>query len=926
MADDARIRQLLEELAESGQTPEQVCAHTPELLPEVRARWLHLRELEAQVEALFPASPSGGARRAALASPSAELPSIPGYEIESLLGAGGMGVVYKARHLKLRRPVAIKMLLAGAYATPQELECLLREAAAVGGLRHPSIVQVYDVGEVSGLPYFTMEFMEGGTLARKLAGVPQAPRDAATAVATVARAVHAAHLGGVVHRDLKPANILLDADGALKVADFSLARTLGGENSLSMFTARVGTPSYMAPEQVSGDRGAFQIPVDIYALGALLYEALTGRPPFRSESALETQRQVLSRDPAPPSTLNARVPRDLETITLKALAKDPRARYVSALALAEDLERFLSGETILARRAGPIERTVKWCRRRPARATALAAACAITLSALGASLWIGAHRATIAREVRDDLHELSAHAAASRWDRARAVLERAQARVTRGGGSELLGLLADAETRLDLADRLSAIRFQRASAASVDFNRSGADAAYVAAFRAAGIAEPSEPAAVVAARIRASEVRAAIVDAFDDWAYCATDIPRRFWILEVATLSDPDPAWRDKVRNPAYWTDRATLSELAAAADLRTQSIPLMLVLVSLLDSTGGDSLGFLKRVQWAHPEDFWTNFLLGEMFQTRGNAEALVYYQAAIALRPSATAPYINIGITLGALDRYPEAMPYFRRAVEIEPKSTAAHYNLALAASRLKLNAETRKHAAEAARLTPKDASSHGLLAYALRRDGEYASAKAEYEIALDLGALDENSHEQTKAMVEFCDAMIAIEGRLPALLTGAERVASPEESVYIGTMLIRSERYADALRFYQDALAAPTAEMNDPALSLRYNAACAVLMAGTASDLSTTKPREHAARIGMALDWLIADLAAWRRNLETGGPHAPAEVAAALRHWLGDADLAAVREPFPAAATKADIERAKAMWAEVKALRSLASPSVE
>ena len=231
------------------------------------------------------------------------LPQVPGYEIESILGRGGMGVVFRARHLGLNRVVALKMGLSAAYAGPQERERFRREAEAVAALRHSNVVQVHDVGDADGRPYFAMEYVEAGSLAQKLANAPLPAREAAALLMILAGAVEAAHRAGVVHRDLKPANVLLTADGTPKISDFGLAYRLIGEAGLTRTGTVVGTPSYMAPEQARGDRGAAGPAVDVYALGAMLYECLTGRPPFRAETGMATIGQVLSQDPVPPSRL-----------------------------------------------------------------------------------------------------------------------------------------------------------------------------------------------------------------------------------------------------------------------------------------------------------------------------------------------------------------------------------------------------------------------------------------------------------------------------------------------------------------------------------------------------------------------------------------------------------------------------------------------
>ena len=320
-------------------------------------------------------------------------PAVPGYELEGELGRGGMGVVYRARHLKLNRVVALKMLTAGAFAGPDLLSRFQREAESLARLTHPNIVQIHEVGWVEPHgPYFTLEYVEGGSLSRQLAGLPQPPRRAAEVVAVLAGAVHFAHEHGILHRDLKPSNVLLAPDGAPKVTDFGLARFLQSEaasatDSPTPTGAVLGTPSYMAPEQAGGVTKALTAAVDVYALGAVLYEMLTGRPPFLAEGPLETTLRVMTDDPLPPRRLQPKVPRDLETICLHCLRKTPRQRYPSAAALADDLQRFLDGRPILVRPAGPGERLVKWAKRRPVVAALLAVSVLAVLAGLGVAAW-----------------------------------------------------------------------------------------------------------------------------------------------------------------------------------------------------------------------------------------------------------------------------------------------------------------------------------------------------------------------------------------------------------------------------------------------------------------------------------------------------------------------------------------------------------
>ncbi len=321
--------------------------------------------------------------------PTNALPNVPGYAIEGELGRGGMGVVYKARHLALKRTVALKMIQAAGQAHEGLRARFKAEGEAVARLQHPNIVQVYEVGEAGGWPYCALEFVDGGSLDRKLGGKPIPPRDAARLVEALARAMHLAHSRNVVHRDLKPANVLMAADGTPKVTDFGLARQLDADSGVTQAGAIMGTPSYMAPEQASGLTHEAGPAADVYALGAILYECLTGRPPFKGATVVETLDQVRTREPAAPRQLQAKTPRDLETVCLKCLRKEPERRYASAAELADELGRFLRGEPVLARPVGRLERAARWARRNPALAAALAgvAVGAVVASCLAVTAW-----------------------------------------------------------------------------------------------------------------------------------------------------------------------------------------------------------------------------------------------------------------------------------------------------------------------------------------------------------------------------------------------------------------------------------------------------------------------------------------------------------------------------------------------------------
>src|SRR5262245_31913590 len=738
MPDDSRVEQLLEELLDSGCTPEEACRTCPELLPQVRAGWQRLRALQAEVGAMFPRSPvSDGATPPP--PPTADLPRIRGYEVQQVLGLGGVGVVYKAWHHRLQRPVAVKMLLAGAYAQPKELERFLREAETVAGLRHANIVQVHEAGDVDGRPYFTMEFVEGGTLAQKLGGMPQPARQAAALVAGVAEAVHAAHQRGIVHRDLKPGNILLTADGTAKITDFGLARRLESTAGLTQSGDPVGTPRYMAPEQAEGRSRNVGPAADTYALGAILYELLTGRPPFHAETAAETLRQVVSQDPVPPSRLNAKAPRDLETVCLKCLNKEPHLRYSSAAALAEDLRRFLLGEAILARPERQLERLARQVRRRPMLSAALAVSTLFAVALVGGALWLKSERAAAERDAEEDLRDMAGWLRASSWPEARAALERAKGRLGDRGPADVRQRLEQGARDLELAARIEAIRQDCAHTTVPGFTSAKPDEQYEEAFRHAGLGQVHEDPEAVAAQIRASNVQTAVLAALDHWSSCTLEgARRRSWILDVARRADPDPtAWRVRARDPNLRTDQAALAEVIEAAPVADQSVPLLLALCNQLKHGSKERIAFQKRIQQAHPGDFWANIALGDMLASweKNPTEAIRYYQAAVAIRPRMALGYFKIGNLLFWTHRLEEAAGQFRHAVDTDPTSILSQYYLAAILVELGRHDDAIDRLQAALRSNPDTPVLCASLGNTLNVQGRHAEALIQYRQAVAL-----------------------------------------------------------------------------------------------------------------------------------------------------------------------------------------------
>jgi tetratricopeptide (TPR) repeat protein len=471
-----RCQQRLHELT-NEELPEhwhQLLTRSPDDKGVVEPAWIrHLASLclrrvteNSAVPSAYPLplpSREEGRLRGAIAEADAESaptvwPVVPGYEVLGELGRGGMGIIYKARQLGLNRLVALKMILAGAHAGAEAIARFRREAEAAARLQHRNIVQIYEVGEHDGRPFFSLEYVDGGDLADRLDGTPLPVRQAVELTETLAHTIEYAHQQGIVHRDLTPSNVLLTADGTPKVTDFGLARFLiGGGASPTRTGSILGTPSYMAPEQAQANKQAVGPATDVYALGAILYEMLTGRPPFKAETPLDTALQVVHQEPVAPSRLHAKVPHDLETICLKCLEKEPCRRYASAAALAADLKRFRNREPIQARRVRSWERAAKWIRRRPAAAALAGVLMAVALTLPIAGLHYAAEleqrqqtERTRLNDKRVDVQSLHARAQqaiqSADWKQAKRWLEEAWEKI-------------QAEPALaDLRERLSADR------------------------------------------------------------------------------------------------------------------------------------------------------------------------------------------------------------------------------------------------------------------------------------------------------------------------------------------------------------------------------------------------------------------------------------------------------------------------------------
>jgi tetratricopeptide (TPR) repeat protein/serine/threonine protein kinase len=728
------------------------------------------------------------------------VPQVPGYQILGELGRGGMAVVLQAEDGDLRRTLAVKILHPRVGRDADLERRFLEEAQVTARLQHPGVPPVYEVGRLAdGRPFLAMQLVKGATLAqllRQRAG-PAADLPRFFAVfAQVCQTLAYAHACGILHRDLKPANVMVGAFGEAQVMDWGLAKDLRREGDtvpdaaaapaasatagLTQAGAVLGTPAYMAPEQARGEAALLDERCDVFGLGAMLCEILTGRPPFTGSGTAEVLRRAGAGDLRETFDRLGACGSDAELVGLAraCLAPDPADRPRHAGVVAERVAAYQAAVAERLRRA-ELERArahVQERERRKRRRVlfALAAAVLALLLLGGAGLaYVGQQRARAAQAVDSALTDAEALQRQARWEEAGAVLSQARLRLGEEGSEALLANLRQAEDNLKLVARLDAIRLSRADTGKGRLSYGKAARAYAQTFQEAGLGLPGDPAAV-AARVRDSSVAGPLVSALDDWALATDDAAVRSWALAVARAADPDP-WRNRVRDPGHWKDARAVEQLAAEAPAR-QPAEMFIVLGARLRRAGRPAAKLLRAAQTAHPADFWLHFELGMALEETSPEAAAECYRAAAALRPRATAAWNNLGYAYLKARQADEAVVALRKALALGPPDALMHNNLGSAFNMQGRTDEAIRQYHEALRLDPRLIHAHYNLGNVWGKKGDVNKAVAAYREALRIDPRDAKTSYNLELLLS--------------------RASKWEEAVEAGKQTVASDpRHADA-----------------------------------------------------------------------------------------------------------------------------------
>jgi serine/threonine-protein kinase len=671
------------------------------------------------------------------------------YQLQQRIGSGGMGVVYLGRRVEdYEHRVAVKLIKHGL----QSAEALRRfqdERQVLAALSHPHIARLLDGGSLDGQPYLVMEYIEGQPIDEYCRSHQLTIAQRLELFRSVCAAVQYAHQNLVLHRDLKPGNILVGIDGTPKLLDFGIAKFLnpqawGRPDDATRTAGLLLTPEYASPEQIHG-RKTLTTSSDVYALGVVLYELLTEHRPHEAagRSAYELARSVCEDEPPPPRRWRPELPRDLEAICLKCLHKEPGGRYGSAADLADDLERWDRGEPIRARRVGRLERAVKWVRRKPALAGAVAAVVlVVVLGSVAAVSW---------QEQRQRDREGAAAARAQaevglthvvelrqnyRFADADEMLKQVRGWARQAADGDLDGKLDRAEADLKLARDLDRVRLEAATLVDGKWDPRRVRAQYPKVLTRHGLDVREGDLDHLAQTIRVSAVRESIVAALDDWARAETDRPRKQRLLRLANRADEPGPWRQAVRQALAQRDEKRLRQLVSATGEDKPTPGVVLLLANAFALTSEEPTAMLRRMQLEQPRDFWVSFALGHRLgQQKKHQEAAECFRVTVALRPDIAVTHYGLGLALYGKKKVDEAIACFKKALDIDPRYAPAHNNLGMA-----LHAQGDVEGAmagyrQAIALAPKFALAHYNLGVALHDKRKLDEAIACFKKALDL-----------------------------------------------------------------------------------------------------------------------------------------------------------------------------------------------
>jgi serine/threonine protein kinase/Flp pilus assembly protein TadD len=922
------------------------------------------------------------------------------FRIVRAVGRGGMGVVYEAIQISLGRRVALKVLPFAAALDATHLQRFKNEAQAAAHLHHQNIVPVYAVGCERGVHYYAMQFIDGQTLAaiigemRRQAGLEaddpggrrrsvspadsaftcsyppasaapeaQTARQSATAITTehatgnpiffrtaaklamqAAEALEHAHNLGVVHRDIKPANLLVDGQGNLWVTDFGLAQ-VQTDTRLTLTGDLVGTLRYMSPEQALAQPAGVSHRTDLYSLGATLYELLTLEPALPGRDRQELLRQIAFEEPKSPRRINKAIPAELETIVLKAMAKNPAERYTTARELADDLERFLKDEPIRARRPTLAQRTRRWARRHQAVVWSAAVGLIVALTMLAGSVgWVvrdqAARQAKNASDIQAAVDEAQRSRREGKWPQAQAAAKRAET-LLHDGATEpalteqvqgLLRELAEDEADSRLVSRLEQLRLLQAEVKNEVFFLQRALPDYREAFHDYGLRPDTMTPEEAAAHLlrRPPAVLGTCMAAMDHWLILARfkKASETDWLARVLSVADTDP-WRQRMRAAREGNDRPALEKLAREVDVTVEPAESLFLLDRSLRQRGAldAAVKLLRRAREAFPGDFWINHDLGTALRDCRPPqydEAIRYLTAAVALRPDSAGAILDLGRALLSQGRLDEAIETIRKAIKLQPQYALAHYFLGLGLLRSGQFSEAAAANRRAIELSPDLAEAHCNLGFCLRQQGEFVPALAAFKRGHELGSAHQGWPYPSAQWVKECQRFVELDARLPAILKGEVQPANAAQSNVYAQLCLLKKLYVASARLRASSFEADPKLAVILAAGYRYDAACAAALAaaGRGADADQLDEPARTRWRKQALEWLRADLKAYRERLESGNSENRRLARQRLRHWQRDEDLASLRDPAAVAKLPADEQQAcNQLWAEVKTLLNTA-----